>query len=72
MNDTPTLSEVRILVVDDEPFIREVLVRILKQIDIEHIVEAVDGSDALSKISSANPDLIILDIMMEPMNGLQF
>ena len=72
MSDQKSLSDIRILVVDDEPFIREVLVRILKQIGIQHIVEAEDGSDALTKLSSAKPDLIILDIMMEPMNGLKF
>lgn len=71
-NDAIDLSDIHVLIIDDEPLICEMLVVILKQIGIGHIDEAKDGGEGLTKISSTTPDLIILDIMMAPMNGLQF
>ncbi len=65
-------SETQVLVVDDEEFMRGVIRRLLGMIGVTNISEATDGADGLMKLNAAQPDLIILDIMMKPMNGLKF
>ncbi|WP_149181317.1 response regulator transcription factor [Streptomyces sp. TRM49041] len=59
----------RILVVDDEPAVREALRRSLAFEGYGTEV-AVDGADALDKIAAYAPDLIVLDIQMPRMDGL--
>jgi CheY-like chemotaxis protein len=59
----------KILVVDDEPDVRNLVSRLLGPIGDVEI--AVDGSDALDRIlAGARPDLIVLDLMMPKMDGL--
>jgi len=53
----------KILVVDDEPDVRETVKIILEQRGYE-VITAVDGDDCLNKLHEENPDLILLDIMM--------
>ena len=61
----------RILVVDDEPMVRDTLGQVLA--DEGYIVDvAVDGEDALDRVQAARPDAILLDLMMPGMNGRQF
>src|SRR5438093_13537954 len=61
----------RILVVDDEPMVRDTLAQVLA--DEGYIVDiAVDGADALACVRAARPDAILLDLMMPGMNGRQF
>jgi DNA-binding response OmpR family regulator len=65
------MREGRVLVVDDEPMIRETLVQVLK--DEGYVVDmAVDGETALACVRAARPDAILLDLMMPGMNGRQF
>ncbi|MFN2219578.1 MAG: response regulator [Anaerolineae bacterium] len=61
---------VRILVVDDEPPIVDVLVYNLERANYEVLV-ARDGEEALSKAQLEQPDLIILDLMLPRMDGLE-
>ena len=59
----------RILVVDDNPVITEILCRMIKQCGYE-AVELTSGEDTLEYLErEARPDLIFLDILMEPMDG---
>ncbi len=58
----------KILVVDDSPTTRKVVVLTLKQKGYA-IVEAQDGLEALSKIDEERPDLILLDIILPKMDG---
>ena len=60
----------RILVVDDEPFNRDVLAQELELLDHE-AVAAVDGRDALQRLAGEAVDLILLDIMMPEMDGFE-
>ncbi len=64
------MSKTRILVVDDEPAIVEVLAYNLNREGFE-VTTAADGREALQKCQSSPPDLIILDLMMPHMDGLQ-
>ncbi|GLY90073.1 DNA-binding response regulator [Actinoallomurus iriomotensis] len=59
----------RILVVDDEPAVRESLASSLAFEDYE-VVTAADGVAALDELDRAQPDLAILDILMPRMDGL--
>jgi len=60
------------LIVDDEPIARRVLREELESIDnIEIVGEADDGATALEKISAHQPDLVLLDLQMPAMGGLE-
>jgi class 3 adenylate cyclase/CheY-like chemotaxis protein len=60
----------KILIVDDEPFNLDLLEQELE--DQNYTIErANDGAEALEKVSSFLPDLILLDYMMPKMNGLE-
>jgi DNA-binding LytR/AlgR family response regulator len=62
----------RTLIVDDEPIARKVLREELELIeDIEVIGEAADGVAALAKIGAEQPDLVLLDLQMPAMGGLE-
>jgi CheY-like chemotaxis protein len=59
-----------ILVVDDDPSIRQILIKTFQQLPVECTVEtASDGVEALEKVESTIPDLIVLDVMMPRMDG---
>jgi DNA-binding response OmpR family regulator len=57
-----------ILIVDDSPYIVDGLVALLKRKGFKPIA-AHSGDEAISLLSANKPDLILLDIMMEPMDG---
>ncbi|HQP91348.1 MAG TPA: response regulator [Candidatus Omnitrophota bacterium] len=59
----------KILVVDDEADILDLLTNRLKANNYD-VVTAVDGEDALDKLSKERPDAILLDIMMPRIGGL--
>ena len=58
----------KILIVDDEPFNVDYLEQELEDLNYETII-AFNGEDALEKIVSESPDLVLLDIMMPIMDG---
>ena len=61
----------KILVVDDEPDIRELLIDELMDSGYE-TVEAENGAEALEQeVQAENPDLVLLDLMMPVMDGIQ-
>ena len=59
----------KILVVDDDPNLR-VLLRQMLGLRGFDVVEAEDGLDALAKVEEAEPDVVILDVMMPDMDGV--
>ena len=60
----------RIMAVDDEPAIRNLLKRSLEAEGYD-VFLAADGGSALKSMDRHRPDLVILDIMMPGLNGLQ-
>lgn len=61
----------RILIVEDSPTMRQLLVFALKRLKDVEIVEAQDGMDGLRKVSSDHFDLALIDINMPVMDGLK-
>src|SRR5260370_25798015 len=61
----------RVLVVDDNETVRTI-VRSTLEMQTPFIVhEAVDGVDAIQKAETLNPDLVVMDLSMPRMNGLE-
>jgi DNA-binding response OmpR family regulator len=60
----------RVLVVDDEPIVREVVVRYLER-EGHETVEAGDGDAARMLLERSDPDLVVLDVMLPGTDGLE-
>lgn len=60
----------RILVVDDEPTVREVVAQYLRR-DGHEVIEAGDGETALHHLANDSPDLVVLDRMLPGVDGLE-
>ncbi|MGN0142652.1 MAG: response regulator [Roseburia sp.] len=62
---------VKVMIADDHSMIREGLKQLLElEGDFEVIAEACDGVECLDKLNSVKPDVLLLDINMPNMNGL--
>lgn len=66
------ITKMKVLVVDDNDFMRDLVASMLREIGFREIVHAGDGEAALQKVRSEGPELILCDVDMEPMNGLDF
>lgn len=62
----------KILLIDDSKTMRNIQRSVLAQLGYTSIEEAVDGQDALAKVNTAKPDLILCDWNMPNMDGLSF
>ncbi len=67
--DIPGGERLTVLVVEDNSELRRMLVSMLN--GLYNVVEACDGKDALDKLAPSNPDIIISDIMMPNVDGLE-
>lgn len=61
----------KILLVDDAAFMRKVIKENLSKAGYTELFEAVDGADAVVKYDEVHPDLVIMDITMPNMDGLE-
>ena len=62
----------QILIVDDNPHMRTLISEILRAIGVRHVFEAGDGAEAL-QIMRANPiDIVMTDLAMQPLDGIDF
>jgi two-component system, chemotaxis family, chemotaxis protein CheY len=60
-----------ILIVDDEPHIRKFVALILRQLGSARLIEAGTGAEALAAYALERPDLVLLDVNMPVMDGLE-
>jgi two-component system chemotaxis response regulator CheY len=65
------MSKFRVLIVEDSPTMRQLLVFALRRLKDVEIVEAQDGMDGLRKVSSDHFDIALIDINMPVMDGLK-
>ena len=65
------MADHRILIVEDSPTMRQLLVFALKRLKNVEIIEAQDGMDGLRKVTSDHFDLALVDINMPVMDGLK-
>jgi two-component system, OmpR family, response regulator ResD len=63
-------ADARVLVVDDEPIVRDVLSRYLRREGFE-VETAADGQAALDAFEATRPELVVLDLMLPRVNGLE-
>ncbi|MSO69391.1 MAG: response regulator, partial [Alphaproteobacteria bacterium] len=71
------LSSIRVMVIDDQRTMRAILRDLLHKVGIHDVIEASDGEDALkhlvtSAIQNMKPDVLLCDLHMEKMDGLEF
>ena len=65
------LMQIKLLIVDDAPFIREVMGRAFSKTEVEVVGFAVDGEDAIARAREFKPDVILMDIVMPKKSGLE-
>ncbi|MDF5708518.1 MAG: PleD family two-component system response regulator [Nostoc sp. S4] len=70
MKATPEQTQLLVLIVDDEPFIRMILRNFLEREGYK-IVEAENGIEALTVFNQQHPDIVLLDAIMPDMDGFE-
>ncbi|HEX7003806.1 MAG TPA: response regulator transcription factor [Trueperaceae bacterium] len=74
MEDAPlgTPNEIRLLLVDDHTVVRQGLKMVLSlEPDLLVVGEAADGREALDRIAETEPDVVLMDLLMPVMNGVE-
>jgi DNA-binding NarL/FixJ family response regulator len=66
-----TVRKVRVLIADDEPVMREALAELLIDSGFDVVGEAPDGSVALELAVALRPDVVLMDMRMPNMDGLE-
>ena len=61
-----------VVVIEDQAFVRKTIVQLLGQLGLGRIGEAEEGEAGLGECRRLNPDIIVCDIDMRPVNGLDF
>ncbi len=62
---------IRVLVVDDLPFMRELIGGILIESGLEQVGEAGNGVEGVQEYRRLKPDVVLMDVAMPEMNGIQ-
>lgn len=71
MNAT-VYEELRVLIVEDEMFIRSTIRNQLRQLGIRNTTEAAEGGAGFDLLMQHRPDIVLCDVHMTPKNGLEF
>ncbi|HEV2418357.1 MAG TPA: response regulator [Terriglobia bacterium] len=68
------MKKISVLIVDDSSVMRKIIERSLRQagLELEKVIEADNGADALTMVEANAIDLIFSDVNMPEMNGLEF
>jgi len=63
---------IRVLITDDHPVVRKGMAALLAtKEDIEVVGEAINGKEAIERVKELNPDVILMDLVMPEMDGVQ-
>jgi len=68
---TYNLEALKVLVVEDNRFMRSILVNVLRGLDVREVSEAKNGLEAVDELRAGNTDLVIMDWEMDEMNGMK-
>ncbi len=71
MSESP-LAKIRILVIEDEDFTRQMICGLLRQLGFRLIMEASDGESGFRELVRTKPLLVLCDVHMQPLDGLGF
>lgn len=66
------LSNLSVMIIDDYAPMRKILISLFRELGINRLSQATGGAEALNLIKTNEPDVIILDAIMEPMTGVEF
>lgn len=74
MSSAVEISSLRILVIEDEAFMRRLIMRVLYELGAKHTYEAENGAEGFTQVKTlaGKLDLVIVDIEMPVINGLRF
>jgi len=67
-----TINEMNVLIIDDDRHMRMLIRNVLFALGVNDTHEAPDGTVALDELSTFTPDLILCDLKMSPMGGVEF
>lgn len=62
---------IKLVIVDDAPFIREVLKHIFASSGVTVVAEASDGEEAIEVVRTYKPDVVLMDIVMPKKSGIE-
>jgi two-component system, chemotaxis family, chemotaxis protein CheY len=65
-------SKLKVLIVEDEDYTRDVTAQILRNIGVRSIAEARDGKAGLLQVVRTRPDIVLCDVHMQPLDGIGF
>lgn len=71
MGPAPTIARPRVLLVEDDRDVREALRELLEDTNIDVVGEAGDGSQGLEMARERTPDVVLMDLRMPVMGGLE-
>jgi DNA-binding NarL/FixJ family response regulator len=68
----PDPGPIRVLMVDDQELVREGIIRLLRSVsDIDVVGQADDGEEAVEQVRSLRPDVVLMDVRMPRMGGVE-
>lgn len=66
------VSRLRVLVIDDDGFMREVVTTGLNSLGVGRVFAAADGAEGIRQVAQGRPDVVICDLNMPGMDGVEF
>ena len=67
-----TIEDIKVLIIDDDRHIRLLMRNVVFGLGVKDVAEAKDGETGLKEMAGFSPDLVLCDLRMEPMDGLEF
>jgi len=68
----PCFDHLRVLIVEDNNHMRTLLRSLMRALGIVHVIECLDGAEAYRELRDHNPDFVLTDLSMTPMDGIEF